>query len=125
MSEENLDLSQFDEIPDRVARAWAKAEAIKTAREASGEGSQSESTPQQDAAQESATEPGPPSEESGGESGGEVECPIYEREALGAGDEFSGPAIIEEWNTTTVVYPDQNVAVDTYGNLIITQEGAS
>ena len=59
------------------------------------------------------------------ESGGEVECPIYEREALGAGDEFSGPAIIEEWNTTTVVYPGQNVAVDTYGNLIITQEGGA
>ena len=39
MSEENLDLSQFDEIPDRVARAKAKAEAIKKAREASGEGS--------------------------------------------------------------------------------------
>tara|TARA_B100001123_G_C15273619_1_gene1011269 strand:- start:775 stop:1755 length:981 start_codon:yes stop_codon:yes gene_type:complete len=73
MSEENLDLSQFDEIPDRVARAKAKADAIKKAREASGEESQSESTPQQDAAQESATEPVPPIEESGGESEGEVD----------------------------------------------------
>ena len=36
MSEENLDLSQFDEIPDRVARAKAKAEAIKKARAAAG-----------------------------------------------------------------------------------------
>jgi cytochrome b6-f complex iron-sulfur subunit len=34
MSEENIDLSEFDEIPDRVARARAKAEAMRKAREA-------------------------------------------------------------------------------------------
>ena len=34
MSEDKIDLSEFDEIPDRVARAMAKAEAIRKAREA-------------------------------------------------------------------------------------------
>ncbi len=36
MPEENIDLSEFDAIPDRVARAKAKAEAMRKAREAAG-----------------------------------------------------------------------------------------
>lgn len=51
-----------------------------------------------------------------------VACPVYDRERLGAGDAFSGPAIVEEWNTTTIVHPGQRLEVDGYGNLIITEE---
>ena len=54
-----------------------------------------------------------------------VDCPVYDRERLGAADEFAGPAIIEEWNATTIVHPGQHLEVDAYGNLIITQESAS
>ena len=49
-------------------------------------------------------------------------CPVYDRERLGAGDAFRGPAIVEEWNTTTIVHPGQRLGVDDYGNLIITEE---
>ena len=59
------------------------------------------------------------------DAGGEVDCPVYERDKLGAGDGFPGPAIIEEWNTTAIVHPGQRLLVDAYGNLIITQESAS
>ena len=41
MSEENADLSEFDEIPDRVARAKAKAEAMRKAK-AGGESTEEE-----------------------------------------------------------------------------------
>ena len=44
MSEENIDLSEFDEIPDRVARARAKAEAMRKARKAAA-GDASAATP--------------------------------------------------------------------------------
>jgi N-methylhydantoinase A len=47
------------------------------------------------------------------------EVPIYERERLGAGTEIRGPAIVEEPDSTTVVFPDQRLTVDEYGNLII------
>ena len=51
-----------------------------------------------------------------------VTCPVYDRERLGAGDAFRGPAIVEEWNTTTIVHPGQRLGVDDYGNLIISEE---
>ena len=53
-----------------------------------------------------------------------IECPVYERQHLGAGDTFAGPAIVEEWNTTTIVHPGQRLEVDGCGNLIITQEAS-
>ena len=51
-----------------------------------------------------------------------VPCPVYDRERLGGGDAFRGPAIVEEWNTTTIVHPGQRLGVDDYGNLIIAEE---
>jgi N-methylhydantoinase A len=50
---------------------------------------------------------------------GEVDCLIYDREKLGAGDKFDGPAIVEEWNSTVIVLPSQSLEVDIYGNLAI------
>ena len=38
------------------------------------------------------------------------------------GELIAGPAIIEEWNSTVVVQPHQQLRVDEYGNLHITRE---
>lgn len=46
---------------------------------------------------------------------------IYDREKLLAGMTFTGPAIIEEAGSTTVVFPWQAVQVDDYGNLHLTK----
>jgi N-methylhydantoinase A len=53
-----------------------------------------------------------------------VECPIYERALLAPGDTLSGPAIIEEYGATTVVYDGQRVETDRFGNLILTRGAA-
>lgn len=50
---------------------------------------------------------------------GVAEATIYDRDRLTAGASFSGPAIIEESGSTTVVFPGQSVNVDEYGNLHI------
>jgi N-methylhydantoinase A len=54
------------------------------------------------------------------QAGGYVACPIYDRERLGAGATISGPAIVEEWTSTTVVPPGWKLSVDGFGNLILT-----
>ena len=56
---------------------------------------------------------------------GYVPTTVYARERLGAGDTFSGPAIVEEFGSTTPVHPGFDVRVDDFGNLIITKEGVS
>ena len=55
-------------------------------------------------------------------AGGWTETGIYARPQLGAGDRIIGPAIVEEWSSTTIVPPRQHLEVDRYGNLIIRQE---
>jgi N-methylhydantoinase A/oxoprolinase/acetone carboxylase beta subunit len=45
--------------------------------------------------------------------------PIYRREVLTRDQTFVGPAIVEQPDTTTVVYPGQAVRVDEAGNLIV------
>ncbi len=57
------------------------------------------------------------------ESGGFVDCPIFERDAMGMGTDIVGPAIIEQLDCTTVVHPGQKVSVDEWGNLIISMGG--
>lgn len=44
---------------------------------------------------------------------------IYDRYLLKSGDEFLGPCIIEQNDTTTLVWPEQRCEVDTYLNLAI------
>ena len=51
---------------------------------------------------------------------GVKEAAIYNRDLLAPGMSFTGPAVIEESGTTTVVFPNQTVDVDDYGNLHIT-----
>ena len=50
---------------------------------------------------------------------GAVDTIIYDRSLLMARDELSGPAIIEQMDTTIVVPPGSNVQVDDNGNLAI------
>ena len=49
-----------------------------------------------------------------------VETDVYARDGLGAGATFSGPAIVEQMDSTVVVPPGSNAEVDETGNLIIT-----
>lgn len=51
--------------------------------------------------------------------GNKVDCPIYDRPLLASGERLNGPAIIEEWTSTTLILPDHLLEVDPYGNLII------
>jgi N-methylhydantoinase A len=47
------------------------------------------------------------------------ETPIYDRTALTPDARLQGPAIIEEFGSTTVVFPRQELAVDPHGILVI------
>ena len=50
---------------------------------------------------------------------GYVSVPVYPRSALQPGVAVTGPAIIEQSDTTTVVYPGHEAVLDAAGNLII------
>jgi N-methylhydantoinase A/oxoprolinase/acetone carboxylase beta subunit len=54
------------------------------------------------------------------EARGYVDCPVYDRDALAAGLAMTGPAIVEERESTTVLPPGVCATVDAYGNLIAT-----
>ena len=45
--------------------------------------------------------------------------PVYQRDGLAPGVTIAGPAIIEEFGSTTVVFPGQQLAVDDYGIMIV------
>ena len=49
------------------------------------------------------------------------DVPVYERQSLCAGMRLAGPAIITQYDTTTVVPPMWSVQIDAIGNLIIEQ----
>ncbi|HKF75537.1 MAG TPA: hydantoinase/oxoprolinase family protein [Candidatus Dormibacteraeota bacterium] len=51
---------------------------------------------------------------------GFTDCPIYDRYSLGEGARISGPAIVEELDSTTVLHPGYAASVDRHGNLLIT-----
>ena len=53
------------------------------------------------------------------ESGGYVDCPVFDRQKLGVGHLVLGPAIIEQYDTTTVVLPGTCARVDNYLLIII------
>ena len=58
------------------------------------------------------------------ESEGFVDCPIYDRYLLSAGSVVEGPAVVEEFDTTTVLHPGYQASVDRFGNLLLTPTGA-
>ena len=49
-----------------------------------------------------------------------LDTPVYDRVALRPGDALAGPAIVEQFDSTTVVHPHDSLRVDDAGNLIIT-----
>jgi N-methylhydantoinase A len=51
---------------------------------------------------------------------GFVDTPIYTRHRLQPDDCVDGPAIVEEFGSTTVVFPGLRARVDDYGNLLLT-----
>jgi N-methylhydantoinase A len=51
-----------------------------------------------------------------------VPCPIYDRGRLPVGARVSGPAVVEEAESTTVLPPGATAEVDPYANLIVTFE---
>jgi N-methylhydantoinase A len=53
------------------------------------------------------------------EARGYVDTPVYDRERLWAGLALSGPAIVEERESTTVLPPGATATVDAYANLIV------
>jgi len=54
------------------------------------------------------------------EDGGFVACPIFDRTRVGPGVRISGPAILEQMDTTTVVHPGQVAQVLSTGDLLLT-----
>jgi N-methylhydantoinase A len=47
---------------------------------------------------------------------------VYDRTRLGASDRIAGPAIVEQYDSTTVVLAGQMLTVDDFGNLLIREE---
>jgi len=47
------------------------------------------------------------------------DTPIYDRVVLPPGYRLEGPAVVEEFGSTTVVFPGQSLDVDPHGTLII------
>ena len=53
------------------------------------------------------------------ETGGWIDCPIYDRYRLAAGQAIAGPAIVEERESTSVLPPGTVATVDEYANLVV------
>ncbi len=45
--------------------------------------------------------------------------PFYDRELLQAGDRIDGPAIVEQYDSTTVIPPGFLAEIDRYGNIVV------
>jgi len=52
------------------------------------------------------------------------ETPVFDREKMRAGDTFVGPAIVEQYDATAVIYPGWGASVDVYGDMILRRRGA-
>ena len=50
---------------------------------------------------------------------GELDSPLYQRELLATGNRISGPALVVQLDTTTVVPPGWHGEIDPYGNLLL------
>jgi N-methylhydantoinase A len=55
---------------------------------------------------------------------GPAEVSIYARERLGAGARMAGPAILTQFDATTLVLPGQLATVDRFGSLLIAEVDA-
>lgn len=48
-----------------------------------------------------------------------ADVPVYDRAQLRAGHTFDGPALVDQYDSTTVICPGQAVTVDRIGNLLV------
>jgi N-methylhydantoinase A len=48
-----------------------------------------------------------------------IDCPVYQRERLAAGSRFEGPAIVQEYASTTLIGPRDQLEVAPTGELLI------
>ena len=53
-----------------------------------------------------------------------VRCPVYQRAALGAANRIAGPALIQEFGTTTVLFEQDACTVAPSGELVVSVGGA-
>ena len=51
------------------------------------------------------------------------DTPVFDRAGLTSGTSIEGPAVIEEFGSTTVVMPGQSVRADDRGILVIRPDG--
>jgi N-methylhydantoinase A len=58
-------------------------------------------------------------------SDGPVGCPIHRRASLRPGSELEGPVVIEEPDSTTLVFPEDRLFVHESGVLVLAVRGAS
>ena len=57
-----------------------------------------------------------------GKEHGTLTTKIYSRDLFEPGYKITGPAIVEQLDTTTVIHPEQEAAVDEYRNIIIKEK---
>ncbi len=53
-----------------------------------------------------------------------IDCPVYQREKLDVGLTVAGPAVLDQFDCTTVLCPGQVARVDEWKNLIVTMGAA-
>jgi N-methylhydantoinase A len=51
-----------------------------------------------------------------------IDCPIYQRENLDVGLTVPGPAVLDQLDCTTVLFPGQTATIDEWKNLIVTMQ---
>lgn len=51
-----------------------------------------------------------------------VETPIFKRERLKTGNVINGPAVIEQYDATTVIYPEWTALVDGFENVVLSMK---
>lgn len=52
-----------------------------------------------------------------------LRTPVYNRKTFSAGTVLTGPAIVEQLDSTTVIFPDQVATVDDFDNILIKLKG--
>src|SRR6266536_2245550 len=60
-----------------------------------------------------------------GGAGRAVSCPVHQRDQLGAGERITGPALVRELGTTTVLFKGDACTVAKTGELVISIRGAA
>jgi N-methylhydantoinase A len=57
------------------------------------------------------------------EAAGFVDTAVFSRDDLRSGDRIEGPALVQEYASSTVVFPDDILTVDPFGHLSISVGG--